>query len=399
MSFLPSIVSPLVANAAGAGDLEGVQERVGEAVFLASILGLSGMFCLTLFPHKALNIVLATDAPVRVFATPYLAIRALTILPAMLSTVAFAAFRGTQEFVTPLKISLAANLVNFCLDPLLIFKGKMGVTGAAAATCASELVSFVLFARTLVKRKMVRASRLFKPPSFTKLKPILLGGLGVQARIVSVNAALLTVTRTTQMVDKTGTAAAAHAITSQLWQLGGIFLLAMSTVAGIIVPTEAAKAKRDGYPEGLLQARKTANRLLAWGLICGIALGGIQLMMLPLLAGLAPTPEVSKAARVPSIIASVMQIMNGVMFVGEGIQTGNQAFTSLALCTAVGSLAMITCLRSLGNSLVGVWIGYSVFTVIRLMGVLRHHFLTGPLAPKHIGREYLLAKHGLEGAK
>ena len=44
-------------------------------------------------------------------------------------------------------------------------------------------------------------------------------------RAVALNIAFLAVTKTTQALDTTGTAAAAHAITVQLWQLGGIFLL------------------------------------------------------------------------------------------------------------------------------------------------------------------------------
>ena len=42
---------------------------------------------------------------------------------------------------------------------------------------------------------------------------------------MALNAAFLMVTRTTQSLDATGVAAAAHAITIQLWQLGGVVLL------------------------------------------------------------------------------------------------------------------------------------------------------------------------------
>lgn len=78
----------------------------------------------------------------------------------------------------------------------------------------------------------------------TALRPLLMSGLSVQLRAVALNIAFLSVTRTTQRLDSSGTAAAAHAITVQLWQLGGVVLLAMSTVASIVVPSEVAKAKR-----------------------------------------------------------------------------------------------------------------------------------------------------------
>ena len=74
------------------------------------------------------------DGGARKFAEPYLKIRALTLIPALLSTVAFASFRGTMDVVTPLKISLFSNLINCLLDPILIFEGGLGIAGAAAAT-------------------------------------------------------------------------------------------------------------------------------------------------------------------------------------------------------------------------------------------------------------------------
>ena len=101
MSFLPSVVSPLVAQAIGAGDEKTAQQRVGEAILLGSLFGIVGTFLITVFPEQALATVLPRDSIANVYAKPYLIIRGLTILPALLSTVAFSAFRGRQDIVTP----------------------------------------------------------------------------------------------------------------------------------------------------------------------------------------------------------------------------------------------------------------------------------------------------------
>lgn len=392
MSFLPSVVVPLVAKAAGSGDTEAVQARVGEAVFLGTIMGTIGMILLTRLPEYALSSVLPIRVidgikiipPAREFASPYLAVRALTFLPALLSTVGFAAFRGTMDMQTPVKISLISNLINAILDPFLIFNAGMGVAGAAAATCVSEIVAFSLYARQLIKKKMFKVEKMFKPPSLQALKPLLLGGLGVQMRAVAFNIAILAVTRTTQALDTSGTAAAAHAVTLQLWQLGGIFLLALSTVATIIVPSEAAKAKKENRVDGLSSAKFAADRLLSWGAFLGVVLAGVQLLSLPLLAVFSPLPEVQRAARLPSMIGAVLQIINGVVFVGEGIQSGNQYFGHLAACTAVATGGMLLSLKTFGSSLAGVWGSFAVFNLIRLTGVLIHHFRVGPLAPHKV---------------
>ena len=418
ISFLPSVVTPLVAKAAGSGNMEEVRDRVGEAFFLGTLLGLFGMALLTVFPEHFLSTVLPVGAAARVHAAPYLSIRALTFLPALLSTVGFAAFRGSMDVLTPLKISLISNLVNVVLDPLLIFNAKLGVAGAAAATCVAEVIAFSQYVMQLRKKEMLHLNK-WKPPSFSALKPLLVGGLGVQCRAVAMNMAFLAVTRTTQVtassrpylfptyalsipylrhlytqaLDQTGTAAAAHAVTIQLWQLGGVFLLAMSTVASIIVPSEntrGAKEVKDaaaGRVRGNELARAAANRLLTWGLILGAVLGALQIACLPLLNVFSPLPEVQRAARMPSIIGACLQLLNGVVFIGEGIQQGNQYFTQLAAVSAVAAAGMLAALNVFGGTLVGVWGSFAIFNGIRLLGVLYHHFYDGPLARRNIDAE------------
>lgn len=389
-SFLPSIVTPLVAKAAASEDKSELQTRISEAMFVATIMGLVGSLSLLLFPTQALSLVLSPNSGAWEHSRPYLMIRALTFIPAMLSTVGFSAFRGTMDVVTPFKISLLSNIINIIGDPILIFRFGLGVPGAAAATCLSEAVAFILYMKYMVKAQLLKFGKL-PIPSFQALKPLLVGGVGVQMRAVAMNIAFLAVTRTTQSLDSTGTAAAAHAITVQLWQLGGIVLLALSTVASILVPTEMATVvdKKTGLnnPHVKKRSRAIANRMLWWGLIMGIVLGGFQIACLPLLTVFSPLPDVQSAAKLPSIVGACLQVINGAVFIGEGIQQGNQYFGSLAAVTAVASAAMVTFLKFYGNSLTGVWGSFAIFNLIRLAGCMYHHFVAGPLSPKNIQKD------------
>ena len=147
---------------------------------------------------------LKPDSAALSYAAPYLSVRGLTILPALLSTIGFAAFRGTMDVVTPLKIAAASNLINVVMDPILIFSAAMGVTGAAAATCLAELASFGLYVRSLTRRRMVELRSMFRLPSREALGPLVLGGASVQLRSVALNTAMLTVMRMTQLLDDTG---------------------------------------------------------------------------------------------------------------------------------------------------------------------------------------------------
>ena len=77
--------------------------------------------------------VLKDGAPARVFARPYLLVRGLAFLPSLVSLIGFSAFRGMMDTVTPLKISLFANILNAVLDPILIFRGEFQLLRAPAA--------------------------------------------------------------------------------------------------------------------------------------------------------------------------------------------------------------------------------------------------------------------------
>ena len=66
------------------------------------------------FPHVVLKLI--SDRPqVLAEAIPYARIRGLSLIATLCSTVSFATFRGLLDFRTPLRVSLAANILNACL--------------------------------------------------------------------------------------------------------------------------------------------------------------------------------------------------------------------------------------------------------------------------------------------
>ena len=73
-------------------------------------------------PARALGLVLPRGAPALAYASPYMRFRAMSFVPALLSTIGFATYRGRLDPFTPLKITLVSQLLNVALDPVLIFK-------------------------------------------------------------------------------------------------------------------------------------------------------------------------------------------------------------------------------------------------------------------------------------
>ena len=296
---------------------------------------------------------------------------------------------GMMDTVTPLKISLFANLFNAILDPILIFNAKMGVTGAALATLGAEIISCTLFLTSLFKKRMIVASKLFKLPAWETLAPLIKGGAALQLRNFAMNLTFLAVTRVTQSVDNTGVAAAAHAMAIQTFQLGGIVLLALSTVAQTVVPNAMVEKvdKETGMKSGgISSARETTNRLMSWGLVLGIALGALQVCIFPFLSKASPLEEVRQAARIPAMYASLYQIINGLVFIGEGVMVGTGSFMQLSLSTLVATSFTLLGLNTLPTrfGLNGVWMSFGIFNCLRLAGVALHQLRTGPLARRKV---------------
>eukprot|EP00581_Thalassiosira_minuscula_P016757 CAMPEP_0183732202 /NCGR_PEP_ID=MMETSP0737-20130205/37789_1 /TAXON_ID=385413 /ORGANISM="Thalassiosira miniscula, Strain CCMP1093" /LENGTH=592 /DNA_ID=CAMNT_0025965135 /DNA_START=276 /DNA_END=2054 /DNA_ORIENTATION=+ len=385
VSVLPSVTATLVSKANASGNQDDLQDAVCQALLVGLGISLVGTALMLKYPEKILSSVLKEGAPALQYAKPYLFIRAFAFLPSLISLIGFSAFRGTLDTSTPLKISAASNIFNAVLDPILMFTLAMGVPGAALATLGAEVISAVTFFVLMMKRNMIRWSKLLRLPSWAKLKPLLEGGAALQLRNVALNLTFLAVTRVTQSLDETGVAAAAHALAIQTFQVGGVVLLALSVVAQTVVPNELIEkvdestGKRTG---GKRAAKNVVNRLMSWGFVLGVGLGALQLLLLPMLQKSSPLEEVRKAAVIPSILACVYQIMNGLVFIGEGVMVGCGNFMQLSLSTAAATLAALISLNTLPKAfgLTGVWMSFGVFNSCRLAGVWLHQTKNGPLS-------------------
>jgi putative MATE family efflux protein len=393
-SFLPNVTAMLISKASAAAtsssdesssSSSAVQDAVAQALLVGTALAAISSAVLLAFPDAVLKSVLVADAPALQYARPYLLVRALSFIPSIISLVGFSAFRGVLDTVTPIKITLLANAFHIVLDPLLIFSAGWGVTGAAVATLTAEVVSAVCYIRVLWQRNMLRI------PSFkvSPLLELLSGGAALQLRNVALNIAFLAVARTTQGLDQTGVAASAHAMAIQVFQVGGIVLLGLSTVAQTVVPNDIIpkydRATRitTGSPQ---YANVTVQRLMRWGLILGTILGSLQVAMLPLIQRGTPIPAIRHAARTPALLASLYQVINGLVFIGEGVMIGTGSFMQLSLTTIVATVGLLWALQTFPPvyGLTGVWYGFGVFNMLRLGGVLIHQCVNGPLSPRRL---------------
>ena len=251
------------------------------------------------------------------------------------------------------------------------------------STLLSEVVSAATFLSLLFKKNLIKMSKIFRLPAWSILLPLIKGGLALQLRMVAFNITFMAVARVTQGIDKTGVAAAAHEMALQTFQLGGVVLMALSVVAQIVIPNEL-------YSDGGVKAAKaTNNRMLSWGVILGTILGTVQVLALPFIQKATPMQDVRNAAYAPAILASVLQPINGLVFIGEGIMSGCADFMFLALSTCIATAGCVAALGVFPQrfGVTGVWMGFAVFNALRLAGVVIHQFYTSVLAPRNMKKE------------
>ncbi|NQZ44848.1 MAG: MATE family efflux transporter [Flavobacteriaceae bacterium] len=147
-------ITPLVAEADGAGNPKGAKSALKHGLVLCTFLGL-GLFGIILL---CTPLMYEMDQPEEVvtLAMPYLKLVAFSLVP----LIVFQAFKqfseGLSQTKYPMYATILANVVNIALNYLLIFGSfgfpKMGIVGAAIGTLVSRFI-MVGFIWYLLKRR------------------------------------------------------------------------------------------------------------------------------------------------------------------------------------------------------------------------------------------------------
>uniref|UniRef100_A0A7S4BZK7 Protein RFT1 homolog n=1 Tax=Chrysotila carterae TaxID=13221 RepID=A0A7S4BZK7_CHRCT len=220
---------------------------------------------------------------------------------------------------------------------------------------------------------------MLRPPSWRALRPLLQGGFALLLRQGALNVGFVAATRKAQALDPTGVAAAAYAITMQIYSLGVVVQLGVQGAAAALVPAALSLPPSNGGGPRL--ARRTADRLFAWGATIGIGMATAQLLLIPHITPLFSTlPQIQRAVVAPCRTSALVQVLNGIIFAGEGVLMGVGGFGFLAGLTSVGVLAMVCGLMLPNCGLNGILLSLGAFHVVQAAGVLYHHLRLGPLA-------------------
>lgn len=355
-NFLAYVVTPLVARALGRGRPEEAARWVGDALLLAVVLGLLVTVAIEVFAPLFVDL-MGAGPEIADPAVSYLRIRALATPAVLVVTAGHGAFRGHKDTRTPLRVALGVNVLNFVLDPLLIFGVGWGLEGAAVATVVAQYVGAAWFLRLIVERNMAA-----RPRGLRESLPSLLD-LGRNGVLLSIRTGLLLAAFTVAAAVATRLGPeeiAAHQLVAQVFLLSALLADSFAIAAQAMVGETAARGD-------LEELHALNRRLVGWGLVAGIILMVFVGLGRYGLAWLASDEVVAELAVDAAGIVAVTEPMSALVFVADGIFLGLLALGLMAVSTgagaAVASALMIW--TPFGDTVNGIWWAMAILLVVR----------------------------------
>jgi putative MATE family efflux protein len=361
-NFLVFGTTSTVAKAVGAGDRHTAGERVSHAAQVATVLGVVVGAVLLLGAPALVRLFGAVDELVDPAVT-YLRIRAVGVPFLLLGYVGHGAFRGVSDTRTPVRVVVAANLVNAVLTYVLAVPLGFGLRGAAWATVAAEVVAVAAFAVLLRRTGLPLAGH--RRPGRVQLTALVLVSRDLFLRTGGLLLGLLAITAA---AARTGTeTAAGHQVLYQTFLLISFLMDGFAIAAQALVGTALGGGR-------IAEARAYGRDLVRWGVVGGAVLAGV------LIAGQAVLPRIlTDDPTVLAVVgtawwfAALGHVVNGPVFALDGVLMGAEDFAYLRTWTVaaavVGGVAG-QLVPVFDGGLLGLWIAVQLLMTVRLVSLV-----------------------------
>ena len=313
-----------IAQAYGAKDKEAASKAVMQAVIVTVVCG-AFFTALTLGLSGIIPVWMQVDESIRVLAGQYFFILYLPMLPRAASIIFGTVLRAAGDTKTPMKIGVGVNLINVCLNFLLIYPTReiggftvpgagMGVIGAAIAsavafTFGGVAITVVLWRHPLVSPKGQR----FRPdwqilrPCLKVAMPNMLQRFGTSLGYVAF----------ASMINALGdVATAAHTIANTVESAFYIPGYGMQTAAATLAGNAYGARDRQRLSE-------LARMFIPIEVILMILSGGALFVAAPALMGIfSKSPEVIALGTTVLRMVAVSEPCYGFSIIIEGMMLG-----------------------------------------------------------------------------
>ncbi|MCJ7835500.1 MATE family efflux transporter [Cuneatibacter sp. NSJ-177] len=224
----------IISQFFGAKRTQDIEKAIHTSVALSLAGGLLFMLIGLALSDPILR-VMNTPADCFESALLYIRIYFLGMIPTFLYNMGTGILRALGDSKSPMYILIACCIVNILLDLLLVPVMKLGIFGAALATILSQLLSAVLVAISLIRKKSMFTFR-FRKLNFTPnmLGRILLIGFptGLQSATYSISNVVVQSGVNSFGTDMVAAWSAFSKMDSIFWMISGAFGIAVTTFVG-----------------------------------------------------------------------------------------------------------------------------------------------------------------------
>jgi putative MATE family efflux protein len=356
--FLAYGTTAAVARLIGAGDEREATHQAVQGVWLAAAVSV---------PVTAAGLGLAgplvrgfgASGAAAGYAETYLRVSALGLPAVLLTYAAVGWLRGRQDTRTPLAVAIGSAAVNLVLEVVLILGLGYGVGASAASTVVVQWAAAAVYLLGL-GRQATSLSVGLRPVgrSVGRLARV---GLDLLVRTVALRLAL---TSATAVAARLGAAqVGAHQIAFELWNT---LALALDAVA---IAAQALVGRLLGAGD-VTAARAATRRMVELGLAFGVLVGVVLLALRTVLPhAFTDDPLVLHLAAFVLLFAALLQPVNAVVFVLDGVLMGAGDMRYLAVSTvaaAVLFLLLAGVLVATGAGLGWLWTAIGALMLARL---------------------------------
>ena len=360
--FLAYGTTGTVARLVGAGETARAAHQGVQAVWLAAGIGLA---------LAVVGLVLARPAVALVGPRPEVAPFALTYLrismagiPALMVVLAGTGYvRGLQDTRTPLVIAVVSAAANLVLEVVLVFGLETGIAGSAWSTVIVQ-VGAALSYLVMVGRH-ARAAGVPIRPDRAVLGALASLSVDLFVRTAALRASLSLATAVAARIGVVPLGA--HQVAFEIWSFLALLLDAIAIAAQAMV----ARLLGSGDAVG---ARQASRRMVEWGVAVGLVLAGLVAVS----SGVLPRAftgdgEVARLTSFLLLWVAVLQPVNAVVFVLDGVLIGAGDLRYLARAMVIAALAYVPAalaVRWLGLGIGWLWAAMALLMAARLVALV-----------------------------
>ena len=360
-NFLAYGTTAAVARLVGARDERTAAHQAVQGVWLALGIGIALLVVGVTMAPAAVGL-FGSTAAVRANAEVYLRVSALGAPAVLLALVGVGYLRGLQDTKRTLVVAVGSNVLNLVLELVLIYGLGMGIAASAAATVVAQYVAAGAYVAVVLAN--VQRAGVGLRPDARRLRALVVVGRDLFVRTGSLLAALAVATAVASRLG--AVELGAHQIAFQLWSFLALVLDAIAIAGQAMIGRLLGAGDAD-------DARSAGWRMVQWGIGAGAVFG---VAVLALRAALVPLftddPAVARLAYEVLLLVAVLQPVNAVVFVLDGVLIGAGDLRYLAKAMAVSGLVVFLpaalVVRWLEGSLLWLWAALALLMSARLAG-------------------------------